>query len=64
MPIYEYECEKCRHRFEKLVLAGNDAPAECPECRSKKLRKLMSGAAFISEGSGSACSSISPKGFS
>jgi len=64
MPIHEYECEKCGYSFEKIVLSGNDTPAECPECRSKKLRKLISGAAFISEGSGSACSSISPKGFS
>lgn len=64
MPIHEYECEKCGNRFEKLVLSGKDAPAECPECRSKKLKKLISGAAFIGEGSGGSCTSISPKGFS
>ncbi|RPH48531.1 MAG: zinc ribbon domain-containing protein [Desulfobacteraceae bacterium] len=64
MPIHEYECDKCRYRFEKLVLAGNDIPAECPECGSKKLKKLISGASIIGEGSGSACSSISPRSFS
>jgi len=64
MPIYEYECKKCGYRFEKLVLSGNDTPAECPGCRSKKLKKLISGAALIGEESGSACSSTSSKGFS
>jgi putative FmdB family regulatory protein len=48
MPIYEYEsrdpgkgCEKCRTRFEVLLLP-NDAPIqECPAC-GKPLRKVIS----------------------
>ena len=64
MPIYEYECEKCAYRFEKLVFVGNDLPAECPECGSKKLKKLISSAGLIGESTGNACSSNSPKGFS
>ena len=35
MPIYEYECRECDHRFELLVL-GSETPA-CPECESTKL---------------------------
>ena len=40
MPIYEFECEECGARFEELVAAG-DASA-CPECRSKRTRRLYS----------------------
>ena len=64
MPIYEYECEKCAYCFEKLVFVGDDIPAECPECRSMELKKLISVAGLIGAGTGNACSSISPKGFS
>ena len=31
MPLYEYECQKCEHSFEKLV-ASSDVAVECPEC--------------------------------
>ncbi|MBZ5632038.1 MAG: zinc ribbon domain-containing protein [Acidobacteriia bacterium] len=34
MPIYEYECRQCGHRFEYLVLASSPA-AECPAWGSR-----------------------------
>ncbi len=40
MPIYEYVCRKCDHRFETIVSASS--PAECPSCRSTELDKLFS----------------------
>jgi len=40
MPLYEYECEKCEHTFEKLV-SNSDAVA-CPKCQSERLRRLLS----------------------
>ncbi len=40
MPIYEYECKKCGHRFEELVF-GSDVP-ECPECHSHETEKMIS----------------------
>ena len=40
MPIYEYRCESCQHRFETLVL-GEDKP-ECPSCQSQDLERLLS----------------------
>ena len=33
MPIYEYGCKKCGHKFEELVMAGS-GPAKCPKCGS------------------------------
>jgi len=40
MPVYEYQCEKCSHTFDKLVM-HRDTEVECPECRGE-VKKLMS----------------------
>jgi putative FmdB family regulatory protein len=48
MPIYEYECLQCGHRFEYLVLSSSPA-AECPSCRKKDLKQLISLSAMSSE---------------
>jgi len=47
MPIYEYECRKCGHQFEQLIL--KDMVAACPECKSKKLEQLLSAFAVSSQ---------------
>lgn len=41
MPIYEYECGRCHHRFETLVM-HRDETVHCPDCRGTNLKKLMS----------------------
>jgi putative FmdB family regulatory protein len=48
MPIYQYECRECGHRFENLVLPTSPA-AECPACRNKDLTQLISMFAVSSE---------------
>ena len=40
MPIYEYECRECGHRFEAIVRL-NESP-DCPSCQSAKLERLIS----------------------
>lgn len=35
MPIYEYVCEDCETRFEKIVINKQQEIA-CPKCASKK----------------------------
>ncbi len=35
MPIYEFTCRNCQHRFETLV-RGADAPS-CPQCGTGEL---------------------------
>jgi putative FmdB family regulatory protein len=40
MPIYEYECERCRHRFERVMKIGESAPA-CPACGAPETRKTV-----------------------
>ncbi|MBI1823772.1 MAG: zinc ribbon domain-containing protein [Nitrospirae bacterium] len=51
MPIYEYECEKCSHRFE-LIQKFSDAPIlECPKCQGL-VRKIISTPGILFKGSG------------
>ncbi len=40
MPIYEYKCQKCGHKFEKLVFGKEKI--KCPKCQSNILKKLFS----------------------
>ncbi|HEX2328798.1 MAG TPA: zinc ribbon domain-containing protein [Candidatus Angelobacter sp.] len=39
MPIFDYICQACRHRFEAVVL-GSQKP-RCPECKSRKLEQQV-----------------------
>ena len=52
MPIFEYLCRKCGHRFEKIV-RGAEA-ADCPECHSRRLEKQLSVFAPSVKGAGAA----------
>jgi putative FmdB family regulatory protein len=40
MPIFEYVCKKCEHRFE-VIVQGSRTP-ECPACKSQQLEKQLS----------------------
>jgi putative FmdB family regulatory protein len=52
MPIYEYECQACGHRFEEWQKMS-DAPIKvCPKCRKKKVEKLISHTSFQLKGGG------------
>jgi len=51
MPIYEYECEKCRLKFELRRHFGEDGGAPCPQCHGDAHR-LFSPVPIIFKGSG------------
>jgi putative FmdB family regulatory protein len=40
MPIFEYVCKQCNHRFEALVRASTTVA--CPACKSASLEKQVS----------------------
>ena len=45
MPIYEFACESCGHRFEELVgshVGLETADVSCPECGSSKVERQLS----------------------
>src|SRR5262245_18827591 len=52
MPLYEYECDACGQRFEKIQ-KFSDAPVEtCAKCGKGPVRKLLSSPAIQFKGSG------------
>ena len=52
MPIYEYLCDKCAHEFEAEQRITDDPIRTCPQCRSRKVRRLISQTSFVLKGSG------------
>ena len=52
MPTYDYQCLKCKHRFEKFQSIKDDALKKCPKCKGKVQRLIGSGAGFLFKGSG------------
>jgi len=53
MPIYEYECEACGERFDRLRrMADADAPVSCPKCAAEQSKRRISGGNFELKGGG------------
>ena len=52
MPTYEYLCEKCDHEFEREQRISDPPVKTCPECRSRKVKKLISRTSFGLKGGG------------
>ena len=51
MPIYEYQCSRCRQVTEALQKFSDPALTDCPHCNGR-LKKLMSLNSFHLKGSG------------
>jgi len=51
MPLYEYECEKCGHRFEKIQKFSDKMVKKCPECGGR-VEQMISAPAVQFKGSG------------
>jgi len=52
MPIYEYQCEACDHKMEKLQKLSDEPLKVCPICNEPTLNKLVSAAGFRLKGGG------------
>ena len=52
MPIYEFECPSCAHRFERLQKVADADPTDCPECAKAGVRRRLTAPAFRLSGSG------------
>ena len=52
MPIYEFECPTCGHRFERLQKLSDADPTECPDCHRNGVKRRLTAPAFRLSGSG------------
>jgi putative FmdB family regulatory protein len=52
MPIYEYECGSCGHRFEEWQKMSDKPVKVCPKCKARKVEKLISHTSFQLKGGG------------
>lgn len=52
MPIYEFECGQCGHRFDRLQKLSDTDPTICPSCQQPALHRRVSAPSFRLAGSG------------
>jgi putative FmdB family regulatory protein len=52
VPTYDYECTKCKHKFEVFQKITEDVLTKCPECGHKLKRLIGAGAGIIFKGTG------------
>jgi putative FmdB family regulatory protein len=52
MPLYEFECDACKTRFERIQKFTDPNPEPCPTCGKGPIRKLPSSPAIQFKGSG------------
>jgi putative FmdB family regulatory protein len=51
MPLYEYECKKCHHRFERIQKFSDRHVKKCPDCKGP-VEQVVSAPAVQFKGSG------------
>ena len=51
MPLYEYQCKKCHHRFERLQKFSDPHVKKCPDCGGS-VEQVVSAPAVQFKGSG------------
>src|SRR5688572_25502392 len=52
MPLYEYQCDSCGHRFEIIQKFSDPLVDVCPKCAKSAVRKLLSSPALQFKGTG------------
>jgi putative FmdB family regulatory protein len=62
MPIYEYQCGRCDHVFEELVLrVADEAELVCPACKEPQPQRILSASAISSRGGDRASAGCVPR---
>jgi putative FmdB family regulatory protein len=61
VPLYEYQCQQCGHRFEKIQSFSAPPEKECPQCQGP-VERLISAPAVQFKGSGWYATDYAAKG--
>lgn len=54
MPIYDFRCKKCGHKFTVFTGMSDRDKVTCPECKTGEVEQLITGCQ-VKSGSGSGC---------
>ena len=49
MPLYEYQCPKCKYKFDKFILMEKMDTVVCPECGVKAIKLIASNVTLITD---------------
>src|SRR5208282_4394178 len=52
VPLHEFQCRKCGHRFERIQKFSDSDPRKCPKCGAGKLERLLHAPTLQFKGSG------------
>ncbi len=52
MPIYAFECQQCRHQFDRLQKLSDPDPTVCPSCGAEQVRRQLTAPSFRLAGAG------------
>jgi putative FmdB family regulatory protein len=52
MPLYEYQCAACEHRFERIPRFADPHIDRCPSCGQGPVHKMLSAPAVHFKGTG------------
>jgi putative FmdB family regulatory protein len=52
LPLYEFECKSCNHRFERIQSFSDADPEKCPNCGKGPVERLLAAPAVQFKGSG------------
>ncbi len=64
MPTYEYLCQACGHRFERMHPMSQASVRTCPKCGKRRVkRQVSSGGGFLFKGSGFYITDYRSKGY-
>jgi putative FmdB family regulatory protein len=52
MPIYSYECNLCKYKFDELQKVDDKPLKTCPSCKETALRKVIALPHVVFKGNG------------
>jgi putative FmdB family regulatory protein len=64
VPLYEFLCKSCGHRFEKIQKFSDPPPSECPACGEDEIQQVIHAPAVQFKGSGWYVTDYAKKGSS
>jgi len=59
MPLYEYICDRCNLKFDRILSGSSDEKIKCPKC-GKTARRLMTTLMKSGKGSTASCDTCTP----